>query len=1018
MNSERYEQIYEIFSQAQEISPESRAAFLDQVCKDDNDLRAEVESYLKSNENIGDFIRSPALEVAAKIIAKEQVASKIGQQIGHYKIISLLGAGGMGEVWLAEDTRLKRKVALKLLSAVHKKDLLARFEQEAHAVSSLNHPNIITIFDIGQSGDWEYIATEYIDGKTLRQLISENSLDTAQAVKIAAQIAAALAAAHSAGITHRDIKPENIMIRRDGIAKVLDFGLARFSGENISSLNEKLNTTPGTVMGTVTYMSPEQARGQFVSEKTDVFSFGIVLYEMLTGKQPFEGESGMDVLAAILKYEPQELDESLPESLRNIVKRSLEKESSRRPAAVEILSELRSVSQNNEHRDSVNKLSANIKAGNSTVAFNALTDKNQRRKTGSVVADRKLFRPTLYKVFSGILILTAIVSGFVLYNYRTKNPASVILTENDSLLIADFENKTGDRDFDDKVFDQSIYTSLRQSPYITTTSYNDISEILKELGITPPAPVTNDIALEISRRLNGKAFLKGSIENSNSKYLIVFEAVNPVNGESLAKEQAEALNKETVIDALDAALTAMRGRLGEPADSVKRFSVPLKTAVSSSIPALKLSELAAKTEYEGKHDDAIVLYKRAIEADPNYVVPYYSLASIYSENGQETSAKGYLEKAYALRDRLTERDKPEIANFYYSYVTGELNKEIESYEITKQEYRRDFSIPINLGVSYLTIGDVSRAEENFRAALKIAPKMIVPRLNLGETFIKQSRFEEAQSIYKEASQLGGETLKTRTGLFTTAFALDNQTEMQRQLDSLKAEDETQARLLQASPLIFAGKVNDYVELLNQAIDRAAKDAPEIAGKYAAQGALNTAALGKCTVAQGWAKRVLDYDREPSNLTAAALVSAVCDEGAESFISEMNNKFPRHTLINNIWLPIIRASGEMKYSPEKALEILELNRQYEPVTAFWGNYLRGKIYLKLNKPDLAAKEFQKILENRGWAVESPLYVLAHLNLAHALSLQNDTANSKKHSAQFAAIWKNADKNLPVLKNTLN
>jgi eukaryotic-like serine/threonine-protein kinase len=921
----------------------------------------------------------------------------------------------MGEVWLAEDSRLKRKVALKLLSAVHKKELLARFEQEAHAISSLNHPNIITIFDIGQSGGWEYIATEYIQGKTLRQLIGANSLDTTQAVKIATQIAAALAAAHSAGIVHRDIKPENIMIRADGIAKVLDFGLARFSDENIASLNEKLKTAPGMVMGTVTYMSPEQARGHSVNDKTDVFSLGIVFYEMLTGKQPFEGESGMDVLAAILKYEPQQLDESFPIQLRNIIDKSLVKNPAERPAAAEILSELRGISRNEDFSVETGKLLIDNKPDNQTVGVTALTDKNPRRKTGNFVATQKAGQPIVYKIAAGfILLLALIASGFAFYSYRAKSPAAVILTENDSLLVADFENKTGDKDFDDKVFDQTIFTSLRQSPYITTTSYNDVAEKLKEIGITPPAPITNDIAKEIGRRLGGKAFLKGSIENKDSKYLITFEAVNPETGESLAKEQSEADNKDGIVDALDTALTKMRGRLGEPEEIVKKFSVPISSSASSSITALKLNELAARTEYEDKHDDAVVLYKRAIEADPNYVIPYYSLASTYSDRGQETAAKAYLEKAFALRDRLTERDKPEITNFYYSYVTGEIDKGIESYEITKKEYPRDFTIPINLGESYLTIGDLTRAEENFRTALKIAPKMITPRNNLGETLIKQSRFEQAKNIYQESVTLGGEDSQTRPGLFKVAFVFNNEGEMQRQLDVLKETDETGVLVLEASRLIYAGKANEYAQIMNQVIDRAAKETPEIAGQYAVQAATNFAAFGKCREAKTWANRALDYNREQAILTNAALVSAVCDAKPEALIIELENKFPQHFLVKNIWLPIIRAAVEMKTSPEKALETLEANRQYEAATAFWGNYLRGKIYLKLSKPELAAKEFQKILENRGWAVESPLYALAHLGLARAAELQNDAANAKIHSSQFAALWKNADKNLPVLK----
>lgn len=1018
MNSERFQQIYEIFSQAQELPPKSRAQFLDEVCQNDPELRSEVESYLESNDNLGNFIEAPALEVAAKIIADEQSVSKIGLEVGHYKIVSLLGIGGMGEIWLAEDTRLKRKVALKLLSTVHKKELLARFEQEAHAISSLNHPNIITIFDVGQEKDWEYIATEFIHGKTLRQLINSNSLNTKQSIKITTQIATALAAAHSAGIIHRDIKPENIMVRHDGLVKVLDFGLARFSQENISTLNEKLKTAPGMVMGTVTYMSPEQARGHSVNDKTDVFSLGIVFYEMLTGKQPFEGESGMDVLASILKNEPQPLDEAFPPLLRNIVERSLNKESANRPKAEEILNDFKTISLNEEfYLNSDNQLSKSS-YNNHTIVVTALTDKNSRRETDNSVANHTFDQSTVYKIITGLaLVLALTISGFLLYSYNLKNSATVILTENDSLLLADFENKTGDSDFDNKIFDQSIFTSLRQSPYIKTTSYGEIREKLKELDKPPTEPITNEIAREIAHRLDGKAFLKGSIETVNTKYLITFEAVNPNSDESLVKEIAQSESKETIVDALDKALTAIRVKLGEPQDSVQQFSVPLKTAVSSSISALKFFAQASKAEYEGKHDDAIVLYKRALESDPKYAIAYSSIAMIYSDKGQEKTAKEYLEKGFDLRERLTERDKLEIANFYYSYVTGEIDKEIENYEPAKQKYPHDYTIPINLGNSYLEIGDLIRSEGNFRLALKIFPKLITPRLLLATTLIKQSRFEEAKTILQEATTLGAENAETSPEFFMAVFALNNQVEMERQLNIIKDVDEAQYFLLKANTLIFEGKVEEYLKIMNQVIDQATKNSPEVAGNYSAQAAVNLATLGKCLEAKDWSKRALDFNQEQNVLINSALVSAICNEKieeTEQLIHELENKFPHNKIVNQIWLPIIRASLQMKTSPEKALVILEANRQYEAITAFWGNYLRGKIYLKLNSSDLAIKEFQKILENRGWSVESPIYVLSYLNSAYIAQKQNDSDASKKHYSQFNALWKNADKNLPAIK----
>jgi serine/threonine protein kinase/Tfp pilus assembly protein PilF len=1021
MNPERYQKICDIFAEASEIAPENRAAFLDEKCGDDKDLLSEVESLLASDKESGDFIEAPALEVAAEILADEKANTKIGLEIGHYQIISLLGAGGMGEVWLAEDVRLKRRIALKLISDIHKNDSLLRFEQEAEAASALNHPNIITIFDIGQSAGFQFIATEYINGKTLRRLIREKSPTVKESVEIAAQICAALVAAHSAGIIHRDIKPENIMVREDGLVKVLDFGLARFSAKNTSNPDAKFITKPGMIMGTVTYMSPEQARALPVDERTDIFSLGIVLHEMLTGKQPFEGANEIEVLAAILERPPRELDAKLPDAVKNIVAKALNKNHLERPTAEEMLNELRSVQRNLEiSTEAVNRYATDNLHNLETVQMMAVTGNNNGSPTGraafSTSAKSFVRSPRGSKIAAAFSVLLTAIIGIAVYQLWIKSQAPAVLNEADKLLVAEFENKTGDEEFDN-IFRQPLAVGLAQSPFISLVPDGQIRQTLKQMEKPPGEPLTYEIAREICQRRGVKAFLKGSIENYGVKYLVTLEAFNAETGESVAREQIESANKETVIDSLDEATDEMREKLGESLASIKRFDQPLKTSTTASLEALKAYSLATKNLSDGKLDDGITLLKQAVEIDPNYASAYASLAAAYSNKQQMSAAAEFAAKAFALRDRMTERDKQKITGFYYVFVTGEIEKDIENLEVVKQMFPRDSTIPLNLGASYIELGKFAKAEENARLAINLEPTLFFPYSNLGKYLSRQSRFAESKAVYEDALNRGFESEQINSGLFTAAFALGDEAGMQQQLKILEEGKNKDAVFrLKGNAAIFSGKASEYEKLINQFVAENEKDAADLAADYAVQAAVNLAALDKCANATNWANRALKLDRGQPTLTDATFALALCGGQTEPLIAELKDRFPRNTVVNSIWLPVIRAATEMETAPDRALEALEINRQFEGATYFWDNYLRGKIYARLGQNDSAASEFQKITENRGWSVHSPLFALAHLELARVYKLENDAANAEKYSARFADLWKNADKNLSLVKES--
>ena len=336
---ESMQQLEELFHEAAGLDPQRRADFMARVRNSNPELAVAVESLIAAHERPDGFIDSPAYEAAAESIAEAQPVLVAGQAMGHYQIIAPLGKGGMGEVYLATDTKLERKVALKLLPAefTDRKDLLRRFIQEAKAASSLNHPNIITIHEIGQTEGVHFIATEFIDGQTLKQRMRSERLKFAAVLDVAIQVASALEAAHAAGLVHRDIKPENIMLRLDGYVKVLDFGLAKLTEKSNHSKSSdsavdtmlRSHTKPGTVLGTVDYMSPEQARGQVLDQRTDVFSFGIVLYEMAAAQMPFAAATSVDTLVSILEKEPARMDEYAPEvppEFQRIVSKALRKD--------------------------------------------------------------------------------------------------------------------------------------------------------------------------------------------------------------------------------------------------------------------------------------------------------------------------------------------------------------------------------------------------------------------------------------------------------------------------------------------------------------------------------------------------------------------------------------------------------------------------------------------------------------------------------------------------------------------
>ncbi|NJM53496.1 MAG: hypothetical protein HC846_08990 [Blastocatellia bacterium] len=539
--------------------------------------------------------------------------------------------------------------------------------------------------------------------------------------------------------------------------------------------------------------------------------------------------------------------------------------------------------------------------------------------------------------------------GVFAYSQFWAKKSQPILKEADKFLLADFENKTGDEEFD-RILRQPLAVSLEQSPFLTLVPDGQIRQTLQQMEKKADEPLSYEIAREIAQRRGIKAFLKGTIETRGVQYLLTLETFSTETGESVAKEQVESKNKETVMKSLGEAASQMREKLGESLASIKRLDAPLQESTTNSLEALRSFTIGSNAVSEGKNDVAIKHFERAIELDTNFFAAYINIAIAYNNKGQVSQAQKFVEKAYTLRDRATTREKLKVTDNYHAFITGDAEKNIETLELYRQTYPRDIVGAVNLGAVYTQIGKFNKSEEYARIAMSLDPTSTIPYLNLGKALNLQTRYDEAKIVFEEAINRKFESPQIQKGLFTVAFAKGNEAEIQRQIELLKKQEEDSALMIQGNPLIFAGKWREYQKVLNQAIAMIEKDLPDVAADYASQVAVNSAALGKCKEAIDYQNRALKYERGQAVMQDASLTFALCDGDTEKIISELKQKYPQNTVVNKMWLPIANAALALKDSPEKTLEFLEITRQYEGGTYFWDNYLRGQAYLKLKKND--------------------------------------------------------------------